>query len=184
LVIANLRINICINGLADSHDPNNFNPDKDKKYRRKIFKHFCRRMHKKFIDNGKDINESFGDNDNDNEDIENDAANDTGTSRRGTNGDGRRTNKRFYRKLQYYFKHRQQLLDRVVLASGGNLLDETSVKIFLEGIVRLNMSLENVITNGQGHKNTDNDIDNSINVAYADVASNPPNRPNYRRNWQ
>ena len=184
LVIANLRINIIINGLADSHDPNNFNPDKDKKYRRKIFKHFCRRMHKKFIDNGKDINESLDDNDNDNESIENDAATDTGTSRRGTNGDGRRTNKRFYRKLQYYFKNRQQLLDSVVLATGGNLLDETSVKIFLEGIVRLNMSLDNVITNGQGHKNTDNDIDNSINVAYADVASNPPNRPNYRRNWQ
>ena len=60
--------------MADSHDPTNFDTHKDKKYRRQLFKHFCRRMHRKWMEHGKNIDESLGDNDDDNIDIENDAA--------------------------------------------------------------------------------------------------------------
>ena len=183
LAIENMKINLCINGFADNHDPNNHDPNKDKKYRRKLFRHFCRRMHKKWEEHGKNIEDSLNDVENDNEEIEDGAANDTGTHKRpppgGGGGNGRRTNKRFYRRLHHHFKIKKQQLEANL-----DISDPVSVKIFIKGIIRLHLSFENIINNGHGHQGNNNDIDNHVGGAYGDVASDPPNKPDYRRHWQ
>ena len=133
LIIENMKLNIYINSCADNQDPNTFDEHKDNKYRRKIFKEFGRRMHRKWKENNtKDLDHSIEDLENDHEHIEAEAATESGTKRRGKKLDGtnandgtdRRTNERFFRKMPEQVRRRKQELD----TNNPNITNEDYIK--------------------------------------------------------
>lgn len=155
LALQNMKINMYINSCADNHDPNNFDENKDKHFRRKLFKHFGKRMHDKFkADNTKTLDNSMEDNDDDSEYIEDRAAADSGAKRRGPNNDGtgKRTNPRYFKKLPHHFRKRKDDLDTA----------NSSPDDFIKGMVDLFVSFDEIVQENNAKPVDDTTLDGHV----------------------